>query len=374
MPFNYHQTRVFSVSLIRSGSVPLIIGAPGIGKTAMHALLAQDLKLPSVFFCPGDFEPHEVGGVLCPDGDKVRKLFSEGSPLARACREAVLLGIDEFNAQGPSKFPAMARIVNERLVGDNKLHPDTRVVCYTNSQAQSLDGNDLPLPALNRLSPIVMEYAVEDFQRFLATYGDVDSPERFYAEELSGMLDSKPDLLEVDPAKLGADRSQSFVADIVANNSTWGSPRAFEKLLKFRAELKRSKPEELTTTWETHEQEIFACIVGPRSAKLYRSMLTEGKQLPTPKEIAENPLTAKLPKTAVLGLSVASLLPAIAKLNVESAWLYVNRFDDPSVVGGADVATQLATHLRKHCPLNNKTASISVKKIQAKLCARAKVI
>lgn len=368
MAFSYSHTRTLAAMQLRAGLVPLIIGPPGVGKTAMHSLLASDLDLPAEFFNPSDYEAHEIGGVLCPDGDKVRKLFAEGSPLLRACNEAVLLGIDEFNAQGPSKFASMARICNERLVGDRKLHPGTRVVCYTNSQSQSLEGNDLPLPSLNRMAPIELAYSVADFQAFLANYGAVDSQERKYAEQLSAMLEFKPGLLEIDPSRMGADGTVSFVAEIVASNSTWASPRAWERLIQFRAEAARQKSVALKSVFDEHKGDVFACIIGPRQATVYSEILNTGKELPSVSEIAETPLTCKLPTNNIVGLSLAALLPLVGKRCAASAWLYVDRFNSSGLIGGEETARQLYKTLVKCCPLG-PTDSPEARKVMAKLAA-----
>jgi hypothetical protein len=372
--FSFKQTTLFVSTLVRAKIVPLVIGAPGIGKTAMGAIIAKEVGLPLAFFNPSDHEPHEIGGVLCPDGDKVRKLFSEGSPLLRACNEAVLLVIDEYNAQGPAKFAAMARISNERKVGDLDLHPGTRVVCFTNAQSQSLDGSDLPLPSLNRMANINMEYQVSDMQSFLATYGEEGSIERNYAEQLSSFLDAKPALLEVDPSKLGPDGSKSYVAEIVASNSTWASPRAWERVLQFRCECRRSVVGGDAFTTMASEpsmgEAMMTAIIGPRAAPLYTLMIQEGKQLPTAREIADNPMGARLPTTHIVGLSIADLLPAISRINPESAWLYVNRLKDPSFVGGAETVAQLYKDLTKHCPINPKM-SAPVKMIAASMSVAA---
>jgi MoxR-like ATPase len=371
---NYQETKLIAALQIKAGLTPVIWGPPGVGKTAMAHLLTEQVALPLAFFNPSDYEPHEIGGVLAPEGETVRRLFSPDSPLLRATREPVLLCIDELNAQGPSKFPAIARIINERKVGDLHLHPQTRVVCFSNTQAQSLDANDLPLPLLNRVAHIELRYTVPDFQGFLATYGEVDSPERFFANELSSFLDTRPELLEVDPSEIvttqGAAK-QDFVSDIVAKNSTWGSPRAWERAIQFMAQTKRERataPElseslsregslsaTLTDTVQPLGQIALTGIVGPRVSGLYLAMRSSKSKLPSLKEITSNPNTAKLPDTATDALAIASYFPRIAAQDPAIAWVYVNRFS--SLVGGDEIVQQLLPVLTRLCSLPKESTS-----------------
>lgn len=368
----YKQTRTAVTAFARANIVPLVWGPPGVGKTAMAGLVAAELNLPLCFFNPSDYEPHEIAGVMAPEGEVLRRLFSPKSPLHRATQEAVLLVIDELNAQGPSKFPAIARIINERLVGDNSLHEGTRVICFSNTQSQSLEGNDLPLPLLNRVAHLNLGYTVEDFQEFLSTYGEPDSLERKFALSLSGVLDYAPDLLEVDPSKLGPKGAENRIAQLVATNQSWATPRALEKLIKLQASVNQSENSEIRELGKLQDVnvELYGAIMGVDAAAKFLAIRVKLNELPSIKSILAEPLSAPLPKNAAGGHFIRGLLPAIGRQNPEAGWFYVDRLR--TLPGGDEVVRQLYKPLTRYCPLPAK-ASPPAKKLQLKMASEAKL-
>ena len=112
----------------------LIRGPHGIGKSHLAQSAADDMEMPLIDrrlsqMSEGDLVglPELVDGVtrFCPP-----------DWYARACREPVVLLLDEINRATPELQQGAFQIVLARELNGHRLHPDTRVIAAVNASAE----------------------------------------------------------------------------------------------------------------------------------------------------------------------------------------------------------------------------------------------
>ena len=138
----------------------LVRGPHGIGKSQVAAQLAEDEGKTLIDrrlsqMSEGDMVglPELVDGVtrFCPP-----------DWYARACREPVVLFMDELNRATPEVIQAAFQIVLDRELNGHKLHPDTRVFAAVNVGAE-YEVNEMDPALLRRFWVADLEPAVGDW-------------------------------------------------------------------------------------------------------------------------------------------------------------------------------------------------------------------
>lgn len=134
----------------------LMRGPTGVGKSFLAVDMAKELNLPFIDVRGSTMDESKVTGI--PDFIASKELgvstFVLPSWFVRACREPVILMLDEINRSMPQVMQAFFQIVLDRELGNDgsgnpmKLHPGTRVVAAGNFGAE-YDVGDVD-PALLR--------------------------------------------------------------------------------------------------------------------------------------------------------------------------------------------------------------------------------
>lgn len=270
-------------------------------------------------FNANDWSPEELGGIPAPIAgrDEFRRLTDSSSPLFAACHAPYLIFCDEFGTCEQSMFKQVRRMMHDRRIGSHELHPSTRFVCFSNPQNMSLEGRDYPLPVLNALNIVHLDYKLDDFRGWLSDFAaEHDGPMRTRALELLGLLETRPDLLETDPSKIGSNEVQSYVDQIAARNENWASPRSWEGFLRTIVQL------DATNMSKEARAHVVTGILGPRVAKVYGQLTSARRALPKIPDLDASPLTAAMPTNAIEAMSLG---PALMFCQINSAWAYLAR-------------------------------------------------
>ena len=118
----------------------LMRGPTGVGKSHMGKALSDELALPFLDVRGSTMDESQVSGI--PDFETSKELgvstFCLPSWYVRACREPVVLMLDELNRSMPQVMQSFFQIVLDRELGNNaegeavRLHPETRVIAAVN--------------------------------------------------------------------------------------------------------------------------------------------------------------------------------------------------------------------------------------------------
>lgn len=178
----------------------LMRGPTGVGKSHMAKAIAEKLGLPFIDVRGSTMDESKVTGI--PDFVASKELgvstFVLPSWFVRACREPVVLMLDELNRSMPQVMQAFFQVVLDRELGNDgngnpmALHPDTRVLAAINF-GNEYDVADID-PALLR------RFWVVDIE---STHGDWVS----WADDkcdpvLVDFIKQHPVHLRVDPASV----------------------------------------------------------------------------------------------------------------------------------------------------------------------------
>lgn len=134
----------------------LMRGPTGVGKSHLTRAVSEDLGLPFIDVRGSTMDESQVSGIPDFETSKVSGVatFCLPSWYVRACREPVVLMLDELNRSMPQVMQSFFQIVLDRELGNNvegealRLHPETRVFAAINWGSE-YDVNDMD-PALLR--------------------------------------------------------------------------------------------------------------------------------------------------------------------------------------------------------------------------------
>ena len=177
----------------------LMRGPTGVGKSHMGKALASELALPFLDVRGSTMDESQVSGI--PDFETSKELgvstFCLPSWYVRACREPVVLMLDELNRSMPQVMQSFFQIVLDRELGNNaegeavRLHPETRVIAAVN-HGNEYDVNDMDPALLRRFWVVDLEPTVEDWINW-AGDNDIDPLTIDFVRQ-------HPEHLRVDPS------------------------------------------------------------------------------------------------------------------------------------------------------------------------------
>lgn len=181
----------------------LMRGPTGVGKSHLARAVADDLSLPLIDVRGSTMDESQVSGI--PDFETSKEsgvaTFCLPSWYVRACREPVVLMLDELNRSMPQVMQSFFQIVLDRELGNNaegetlQLHPQTRVFAAVNWGSE-YDVNDMDPALLRRFWVCDLDPTVGDWIDWASVSG-IDSVTIDFVRQHPEHL--RPDVNSVDP-------------------------------------------------------------------------------------------------------------------------------------------------------------------------------
>ena len=148
----------------------LMRGPTGVGKSHMGKALANELDLAFLDVRGSTMDESQVSGIPDFETSKTAGVatFCLPSWYVRACREPVVLMLDELNRSMPQVMQSFFQIVLDRELGNNvdgkplRLHPETRVIAAVNHGSE-YDVNDMDPALLRRFWVVDLDPTVGDW-------------------------------------------------------------------------------------------------------------------------------------------------------------------------------------------------------------------
>lgn len=225
---------------LQEGLSALVLGHPGVGKSALAAALAGELGLPLVDIRLAQQDPADLGGVYVPDADRTEMKLLAPSWVRGVCERPGFVFLDEVNAAVTRLHQAVAyQIVLEHRVGPFRFHPDTVVLAAGNLQTDEALATGLSSALCNRFVHFQMK---------------VDAPAWLSWGREAG----------IDPRVLGYVEMHggSVLYDRSTGEAAFRSPRSWEMASRL---LSRVGPSDV-------RRAVAACV-GPRGAEHFTSYL-----------------------------------------------------------------------------------------------------
>ena len=148
----------------------LMRGPTGVGKSQLAAQTAKDLDLPFIDVRGSTMSEGDVGGYPDIEGMKETGVMTFCMPswFVRACREPVVLMLDELNRSLPGVQQSFFQLVLDRELGNDKdgnpyqLNPGTRVFAAVNHGSE-YDVNEMDPALLRRFWVVDLDPTNQDW-------------------------------------------------------------------------------------------------------------------------------------------------------------------------------------------------------------------
>lgn len=343
----------------------LIIGAPGVGKSAMMGLVAKDvaahlgIEYPLHTFLASTCDATDLGGfpVVTRNADGTSELARIPMQEILACSKAPgLLFMDEMTTVPPSVQGPCLRLFHERVAGNSRLHDLSAIVAACNPAEQAPGANELSAAMTNRNMIVRLRPTFDEVREyFLQLDGPQDGAsaapavglaqaEKSAAEALAALQSgAKPARggataePERSPLNLAA-RDWAHTAAIeprllqldppeasIHSMQPWASPRAIEKALRVAVEA-----EALGCNLEV-QHAVMAGLMGEESAACYMGIKKYRLDLPSVDEVRANPDKAKVPADREKQIAAIGVIMRTADTNSHAAWIYTKRLSNQEV-------------------------------------------
>lgn len=197
---------IIKAAMSNKSIVPMIWGAPGIGKTAVTAQCAKENGYNYLQVIPAEREAPDFIGHYYRDGQDMRLSRSDIIRHIEESEAPTLLHLDEVPQSVMMMQNIVSRIVHDRVVGERTLRDDTAIVLSGNMRQHKAGTTEMPTHLRNRLGHIEMIADLDDFRSY--------SGDRNVNPMITAYLSWRPDHLSM------------FDATQYAN----ASPRTWEKV------------------------------------------------------------------------------------------------------------------------------------------------
>jgi len=206
---------------IKSGSVPLLVSEPGIGKTSLAFTLAAALGARLVCIRLNSIPPEEALGLQYIDKETKRTVRYAPSwvPAADGSDGPVLVFFDEF-MQAPDEYrKGIMSALLERYIGEHKLPANCMLMTAGNSAEDGSQVYELDRATADRLSIIKIRTDFNQWANEFAVQAGIDLSIVVY--------------LRLRPEHFSANSLREAAGENADDNVILPSPRTWEKVSQF---------------------------------------------------------------------------------------------------------------------------------------------
>ena len=287
---------------IKKGLVPLFHGSPGVAKTSMMRQFAEKFKLFYIDIRLSTYDPTDLHGYPGVNQETKRSTFFtpedfpiEGDDLPDGY-VGWLVGFDEIGSCVPAVQAAAYKVLQEKEVGNKKLHPMCFMAAATNKITDNAVVYELGTAMQSRFIHYVVKSHVPGWLLH-AEGADFDHRVRSYVE-ISGEVNMfDPDH---DEMTFTCERTWEFASNLIEDDET----------LSY--------------------QEHLPCLAGALGlgmANTFIQFCEIYNDIPSIKDIEADPINCKLPDDQTTLLAFAnSLAKHIDQKNIAVFMKYVYRF------------------------------------------------
>lgn len=293
----YNMAQAAAGTSHRTFIVPMLIGDPGVGKTAAPRQVARELDIWYGQVIIAQYDAGELAGlpVMNPDMTQMIRLRPSYLPVATEENGGVgIFNLDELPQAFLANQNIASQMVNEWRVGEHEIPHGITICCTGNKPENKAGTTTMPTHLKDRLMIIPIEPDIEDWLTY-ATQHHVDPRVRAFLRQHQGQLHNfKPGV------------------DVCA------TPRSWEKA---SAILSMKLPKELRS----------ACLrgtIGEGTSTTFEQWLRVEDKLPKVDDIIKDPDGAPVfgnKDADVLYLLVSSLADKATKQNIGSIIKYIER-------------------------------------------------
>lgn len=307
---NYDATRRATLACLEAGTTPHIVGAPGIGKSAMLGGLAQERGKELALVNCSTLGDDDIPGTPFVDPRTGDLNQAHRGPLKAAILRPCLLAFDEATTAQETAHGNLLGAFLDHWLGDKRLHPQTDVVVLSNPPEQAPGAMRFSAATANRLITFHMEPKAGEIAQWFQ-----GQPNPFLSE-FGIFLAHDPTLVELSPS----------TADLEAGR-TWASPRGCERAMRSFGSYADSA--KLNLADGKSDNVAFALVeggMGSAAAGRYFAAREQRRHLPTLAEILADPegCAEKVAEKADAQIAAVSVLPTLRRHDTGAAWVWAS--------------------------------------------------
>lgn len=297
MQVKISQAQNIITSYIKAKLVPMLVGSPGVGKSAIIHEIAKHYNLKVIDLRLSQCDPSDLLGFPTITGNKssykpMATFPIEGDPVP-AGYSGWMLFLDEFNSAPPAVQAASYKLVLDRMIGEHHLHKQVAIVCAGNLETDNAIVQTMSTALQSRLVHLELAIDAKEWCDWAMSHG-ID-------HRITSYIEFKPSAL------------YTFKPD--HSDKTYACPR----------------------TWEFTNR-LMEHIDSPGAAAMFSGVLSEGvareflqftkiyDQLPKMEDIEKAPTKVAVPnEPSILYAITGSLAEYTTHDNVESILQYTKR-------------------------------------------------
>ncbi len=157
---------IIRASMRSKSIVPMIWGAPGIGKTAISEQVSEEENYNYLQVILAERESPDITGHYYRDGDEMRLSRSDIIRKIMESDKPTLLHLDEVPQSVMMLQNLASRIVHDRVLGEHKLPDSTAIVLSGNMRQHKAGTSEMPTHLRNRLGHVEMVADHDDFRAY----------------------------------------------------------------------------------------------------------------------------------------------------------------------------------------------------------------
>lgn len=322
-PLTPTELRDCLVGCLRAGATPLVLGAPGIGKTHIIHQVGKILDLPVKVILLAQREPVDFVGVphVVDYGGEKRSRFAP--PIEFIADKPVLLFLDEFLQAPMETQRAASEIILERTVGGVPLHPDSRVICASNRREDRAGTVELLGHNKSRVTTLHSHTSVSDWMAWASGAG-------------------------VNPLVIQYIQAEQMNALYPVRKShgdyAYPCPRSWEKVSDMLNAADRGDYKGVGGAKRVLEPMVIGTI-GPEHGPQFMTWLSRTESRPTPAQIAKDPMGCPIPNGAdeqrSFAAAIFSAYGDVVKSGARGAYkTYLSRFGMDQLVAAHSELTR----------------------------------
>lgn len=293
----YSKCKDAVIQCMKAGLVPMVKSSPGIGKSSLVRDIANQAKLKVIDIRLAQIESIDLNGFPDLSGKYATyKPFdtfpTEDTPIPDGYVGWIIF-FDELNSADRDLLGSAYKIILDRMVGQEKLHPNAFCVAAGNLSTDNAVVTELPTAMQSRLVHLNLNADLEEWINHAI--------EADYDHRIISFLEFRPDfLMKFDPNH---------------NDETFCSPRTWEfasRLCKDIKDLSERLPVIAGAVTEGVAREFIAF-----------SKLTDHVNI---KDVLASPDTADVPKDTGTLFAITGMLAGHAtKDNIDTLMIYIER-------------------------------------------------
>lgn len=301
---NLRDARQQVIRCISADLVPLVVGPPGMGKSAMVHDICNEFNLELIDIRLTAHDPADMNGYPMPDRASGKTCFLpidllpvEGDELPKG-KDGWFVFLDELTSVDEEMQGAAYKLILDRMVGNKKLHPRVRMAAAGNREQDGAIARSLSTALQSRMIHFEVHSDPEAWLSWAEKNG-IDW-------RITGYINhAKAKLNTFDPAH----EDKTFACE-----RTW---HMVSKLIANEPDLPKG--------------EFMPLVAGTIGMGVASEFLTYNEiksELPTIKEIMTDPDNAKLPDNPSAVSGVSALIAAHTELsNLKPLMAYTKRLN-----------------------------------------------